>query len=198
MEICAITLSYDRVSLMVDEPTEQIDLPVKNEEDKAPPSSAEPPIVNLGQTLRQIHSRYLWTLLILFGLASLITVGVVILQGVRDWYLFVGMILVIFSYLILYIKAHNHGRRILRMLSLVTVIGLLVFWDIILLDRIPARTVFVDGRIMDRAPLTTLWVPIVLLGIVGMGLLVHWLYVGGFLKRSQNLLDAKTELDEQG
>ncbi len=198
MEICAFSQTYDTVSPMVDEPTEQIDIPVENEEGKDPQSLSQPPVANLGQTLRQIHSRYLWTLLILFGLASVITVGVVILQGVRDWYLFVGMILVIFSYLILYIKAHNHGRRILRFLSLVTVTGLLVFWDIILLDRIPARAVFVDGHVIDRAPLTTLWVPIVLLGVVAMGLLVHWLYVGGFLKRSQELLDTETELDEQG
>jgi hypothetical protein len=138
------------------------------------------PVKDLRKTLRQIHSRYLLVLLSLFGVAAAVTMAMVILNPVRDWFLFMAMYLVLFAYLILYIKAHQKKHRILRFLSLLTCSLLLTFWIAILIDRIPARWVFVDEAIIQRPDMPALWAAVGLLGVVGVGLWVHWGYVGRF------------------
>jgi len=149
------------------------------------------PVSELAQTLKQVHSRYMQTLIGSYVIGALLAVGVTFLSDVRDWILFAGMELIIFAYLILYIKAHLKGRRILRFLSLVMVTGLLTFWIFVLIDRIPARPVYIENAVIQREELPALWGSVVLFGLVGAGLLVHWFYVGGLLERARSLLTPK-------
>ena len=150
------------------------------------------PMSELAQTLKQIHSRYMWTLIGCYLTGAFLAVGVALFAEVRDWYLFAGMELVIFAYLILYIKAHMQGRRVLRFMSLIMVTGLLSFWTFILVDRIPARPVYVENTVIERAELAPLWGSVVLFGLVCLGLVVHWFYVGGLLDKARKILKPKT------
>lgn len=159
-----------------------------DQHEAAPPPSAEAtksrpdadfnPVGEIGATLRRVHSRYMTSLLVAYCVAAGVGVGTVLLNPVRDWILFLAMFLVILVYIIAYIKAHQRGRRVLRFLGLVTTEGLLAFWAFILVDRIPARKVFTEGRVEERGDMPLLWVSVALLGVVGLGLLLHWLWIG--------------------
>lgn len=143
------------------------------------------PARDIGGTLRRIHSRYLWALLVTYCVAAGIGIGSVLMFAVRDWLLFVGMYLVVFAYMIAYIKAHQRKRRLLRIFGLMTTEVLLGFWIFILVDRIPARKVFVDGQIQVRGEMSWLWGSAVLLILVAIGLVVHWAWVGRLPERAE-------------
>jgi len=136
------------------------------------------PVADLGETLSKLHNRYLIAMLATYLLAAVVAMLAVLFNPVRDWPLFGGMYLVVISYMILYIKATQRGRPVLRFLSLIISEGLLAFWIWVQLDRIPPRKVFYGGEVVERPELTLLWVPIVLLGFVALILLSHWLYLG--------------------
>jgi hypothetical protein len=144
------------------------------------------PVADLGDTLSKLNSRYLTVLLLTYLVATGVGMLTVLINPVRDWLLFGGMFLVILSYIILYIKAHQKKRPMLRFLSLVFSVLLLSFWTYILLDRIPERMIFVKGETLVRPSLTLLWVPILLLGLVAVGLLAHWAIVSRMVERNWN------------
>lgn len=161
-----------------------------------PPPAHHSPVRDLRETLRQLHSRYLIALLLVYALAATVGMAVVVANPVRDWLFFGAMYLVIAAYMILYIKAHLKKRRVIRFVSLFTTEVLLVFWAWILVDRIAPQKVYVDGRIFVRPELRLLWVPVVLLAIVALGLVLHWAWIGRFHER----LNAKEEqpVSDQG
>ncbi len=137
------------------------------------------PVEDMARTLRHVHSRYLTALLVLYCVAVGIGMGTVLLHPVRDWILFLGMFLVILAYLVTYIKAHQRGRRILRFFGMITTELLLFFWGFILADRIAPRKVFADGRVTERAEMSMLWAPVIIMGVVAVMLFVHWAWLGG-------------------
>ena len=158
--------------------------PAPSAEHHSDPAGPAEQVRDLARTLRQVHSRYLIGLLLAYFLAAGVGMLVIIVARVRDWYAFAAMFLIVLAYVALYIRAHQRRRRILRALTLAFVELLLWFWIFVLIDRIPARRVFVDEQVSLRPELPMLWVPVVLLGLVAVGLLGHWLYVGRYLERS--------------
>ncbi len=157
------------------------------------------PVEDLARTLRQVHSRYLTALLVLYCVGVGIGMGTVLLYPVRDWILFLGMYLVILAYMVTYIKAHQRGRKVLRFFGLITTELLLVFWCFILVDRIEPRAVFTDGKVQVREAMTMLWGSVIPLGIVGLMLAVHWAWVGRFKERADAAeanVEAEVEVEE--
>ena len=138
------------------------------------------PVEDVVDTLEKVHSRYLWAVLLVYVIGAAVGVGATLTHPVRDWLLFVGMYLVIFAYMITYIKAHQQRQRTRRFFSLLTTVSLLVFWSYILIDRIPARRVFHDGTVQTRPDLPLLWGSITCLAAVGVLLILHWLWIGRY------------------
>jgi hypothetical protein len=179
---------------VTDDKTQEIDQDVEAEANDPSPKDSEiaelvddlNPVADLGDTLSKLNSRYLTVLLLTYLVATGVGMLTVLINPVRDWLLFGGMFLVILAYIILYIKAHQKKRPILRLLSLAFSVSLLSFWTYILLDRIPERMVFVNGEILVRPPLTLLWVPILLLGLVAIGLVAHWAFISRMVERNWN------------
>ena len=141
-------------------------------------SPDSPPPQGLAATLRRVHSRFLMGLLLAYAVAAGVGIGIVLLHPVRDWFLFVAMYLVVLAYMATYLKAHQRRRPILKLIGLGSSEALIGYWCFILIDRIPARKVFVDGQIQTREALLGLWASVALLILVAIGLLVHWAWIG--------------------
>jgi hypothetical protein len=148
------------------------------------------PVEDLARTLRRVHSRYLWAVLVMFTIASAIGTAAVFMNPVRDWMLFLAMYLVIFAYMITYIKAHQQRRRARRFAALAATEALLTFWCFILTDRIPGRLVFHDGQVQDRAEMPMLWGSVACMTVVGALLIVHWAWIGRFSERAADAMAA--------
>ena len=138
---------------------------------------------DLADTLRKAHSRLVWAQLGTLGLAAALGIVEVVSAPVRDWLLFVGMYLVLFAYVIAYLKAWAHQRRFVAAISLVFAESLLGFFAWILSDRAPARKVVFDGTVINREDLPLLWVSAALLILSGVLLLIHWVYTGAKRRR---------------
>ena len=105
---------------VADEETVAEEIP-DSEPDSAPKEEAESlleeladdlnPVADLGDTLRKVQSRYLIGMLVAYGVSTACAMAVVLIYPVRDWLLFLGMFLVILSYVVLYIKAHQKKRK---------------------------------------------------------------------------------------
>ena len=143
-----------------------------------PAASEHNPIGEIRETLNRVQSRSVIAILSLYALSGTTCMAILMGQPVRDWYLFLAMYLLIFVYVIAYLKAHQRKLRTLRFVSLMSAEVLMIFWAFILIDRIPARRVFVDGQVLERPMMEMLWLPVGLLGLVGIGLFVHWAALG--------------------
>lgn len=137
------------------------------------------------QTIRRVSSRVLVFSLLSYLVATAVGITTVFMHNVRDQYLFIAMYLVLFVYILAYIKAHQLGARVRSIASLTIAELLMGFWVYILIDRIPQRTVFISsgdavssGEIIQREPMTLLWVTVVALTLTALGLLAHWLWNG--------------------
>ncbi len=132
----------------------------------------------IADTLRRVQSRLMFGILGIYALGAVIGVGTVVLFGIRDWFLFAAMYLVIFAYLAAYLKAHQRSRPFLKGVSLITCVALTGFWCFILIDRIPARRVYDDGQVITRGEMGWLWLSIVMMAIMVLGLLMHAFWLG--------------------
>ena len=136
------------------------------------------PIADLDETLTKVQSRYIIAMLLSFLAATVVGMVSVLTNPVRDWPLFGGMFLVVLSYMVLYIKAHQRRRKILRTISMAMSEALIVFWVAILVDRIPARKVLIDGVVVQREAMPLLWLSVILVGLSGLIMFFHWAYLG--------------------
>lgn len=154
---------------------------------------------DVAETLKRVHGGFLRMLILAYAAAAGAGVATVFIHPVRDWILFVGMFLVILAYMSAYLKAHQNRRPILKLIGFLTTEALIGFWMFILADRIPPRRVFVDGEIIMRPEMTELWVSVGLLGAVALGLLVHYVWVGRFVRlRKQAATVAATASEGSG
>jgi hypothetical protein len=128
--------------------------------------------------VRSIHSRYLIALLSLYGLTAAGGTLIVAMNPFRDWYMFLAMYLVIFAFLLLYVKAHYRGRPVVKAITLLFTLALIGFWCGMLHDRIPAQRVWFGTEVIARDALPILWAPIG--GLLGVALLLvaHWAVIG--------------------
>ncbi len=139
---------------------------------------------SLARTFRSIHSRYLTAMLLLLGLAAVGAVSMLLYEHERDWPFFGAMYLVIFAYVMAYIRAHDARRILATFMALLSSVALLSFFAFILFDRIPERTIWLDDALAKRRELELLWGPVALHGVVVFMLLLHWVWVGRFRRRA--------------
>lgn len=135
---------------------------------------------DLGSVLSSIHSRYLIGLIVLYLATAAFGTAVVFASPFRDWYMFLAMFLVIFAFVLLYVKAHYRKRPIIKTITLTSTLLLHAFWVAVLYDRIPARRVWYGDEIILRPALPILWVPIAGLSLVAVGLVLHYAVVGRY------------------
>lgn len=153
---------------------------------------------DVAETLKRVHSGFLRMLILTYAAAAGAGVAIVFIHPVRDWILFVGMFLVIFAYMSAYLKAHQKRRTFLKLIGFLTTEALIGFWMFILADRIPPRRAFIDGEIIMRPEMTKLWISVGLLGAVALGLLVHFVWVGRFVRFRKEVSSAATASEGSG
>lgn len=138
---------------------------------------------DLGSVLSSIHSRYLIGLIVLYLVTAAFGTAVVFAGPFRDWYMFLAMFLVIFAFMLLYVKAHYRKRPIIKTITLTSTLLLHAFWGVVLHDRIPARRVWYGDEVILRPALPILWVPIGGLSLVALGLVLHYTLVGRYWEK---------------
>jgi hypothetical protein len=98
-------------------------------------------------TLRRVQSRVLWAAMTLFAASATLGILAVTGAGLADWYMHVGMYIVIFSFFVIYLKAHLAEKRFSRHLYAVLTTGLMLFFAVVLHDLVPPREVL-DGAVV--------------------------------------------------
>ena len=140
---------------------------------------------------RSIHSGTLWLVLGLYMATAAAGVGVALvgiepIGALPDWFMHAAMYVVIFSFLILYVKAHLMHRRLARGFFALVTLAQLAFFAWVLLDLVERRSIVVGGAIgpdvVERPTMSLLQVPAVLLMVTGGALLVHWLVLSRYRK----------------
>lgn len=121
---------------------------------------------------------------------SLALVGVEPVGALPDWFMHLAMYVVCFALLAVYIRAHRRRRKIARFLFCgLAVLGFVCF-AFLLVDRIPARVVFLDSVQGGRTPnvlreaMPLFWLPAVMLWISALSLFAHWAYFNVYSRAS--------------
>ncbi len=99
--------------------------------------------------------------LVFFLVAGAVNVVFMVRVGESDWYMHLGMWILIFGYYLLLVNAIWKKRHKRSWLNLVMLTVVSAFWAYVLYDRIPPRLVL--DSLVEREALPTLWVSIVLL-----------------------------------
>lgn len=157
----------------------------------APVSSAlRADVSRLKAFLRSIHSGYLLVGIGLYVATAAIDAVVVVTRGFSDWYMHVAMTVVLFAFVLLYVRAHQLGRRIARSLYATLTLALLGFYAWILVDLVPARLDVLSHRprpdgltgpeVVTRPTAEALYIVVVGLGLTFLWLVAHWLVLGRF------------------
>lgn len=133
---------------------------------------------DLGTFVASIHSRYLVVLIALYALTAAVGTGIVVAHPFRDWYMFLAMWLVIFAFVLLYVKAHYRRTALARAVTLLFTLALMGGWAAVHYDRIPEAQVWVGNDVVRKPELPVLWWPIGGLALVAAGLVFHWLFIG--------------------
>ncbi|MBM4354254.1 MAG: hypothetical protein FJ109_10745 [Deltaproteobacteria bacterium] len=87
--------------------------------------------------------------------------------GIADWYMHLGMWVLLLVYYLLTTWAVVTGRRVRSWFNLVIVEALSIFWVAMLLHRIPPQKVVVEGQLVWREAMTLGWVSVALLAAAG-------------------------------
>lgn len=147
-----------------------------------------------GAFMRQIRTGYLKVGVLLMLTTGLTGTVVALTGSFSDWYMHLGMYLVLTIFGLLYIRAHLRRFRILEVFWFILFSALLVGFSWILIDLVPARLdVFSDRLRPDgligpevglrpEAPL--LWLPVVLLWAQVLWLVLHKALVAPAARRA--------------
>lgn len=140
--------------------------------------------------LGSIQSGYLLAGLFLLAATAAAGVLITLLTGFSDWYMHAAMYLVLMSFALLYVRAHQRGFRIMRAIWALGGLALIAFFVWILIDLVPARLDVLSGRprpggltgpeVALRPRADGLWVVVVMLGLVGLWLASHWLVLARY------------------
>jgi len=138
--------------------------------------------------LRSIQSGYLLTGLALFVATGVFGVIVVVSRGFSDWYMHLAMLVILGAFILLYVRAHQLGRRIARGIYAVITLALLVFYAWILADLVPPRLDVLSDRLRPdglrgpevvlRPEAGLLYAVVAGLGVVVAWLALHWVVIG--------------------
>lgn len=130
---------------------------------------------------RSIHSTYLYLTLAVYGLAAVGGTVLVAGSAADDWFMHGAMYVVLFAFLMIYIKAHLLRRRWMRGIFALSTAALLGFFGWVLLDLVAPRLVVVEGSAVLREELPLLAAVAGALGLVAVALLFHWLLLARFV-----------------
>lgn len=153
-------------------------------------SAMKADVGSLGVFLRSIQSGYLLAGLALLATAGIVGVVVTLLYGFSDWFMHLAMYVVLLSFTLLYVRAHQRNYRIMRAIWAVFALALIVFFAWILIDLVPQRLDVLSGRprpggftgpeVALRPHAGGLWAPIVLLCLTALWLSSHWLVLSRY------------------
>ena len=129
----------------------------------------------VAQTVRSVRSRPLILVLAIYLAAVVGGLVIAVSGGLSDWFMHVGMYLVIFAFLLLYLKAHMKRARVAKFLFGLVTVCLLAFFAWVLFDLRAPRQVVSDAGLVLRDALPGFGVIGVLLGMSGAGLIIHGL-----------------------
>ncbi len=174
-----------------DEEGPELDSPSMREEVAADMKAAVVPVktafkADVGRVasfFRDIQSGYLKIGLLALGLTACLGVGIALSHGFRDWYMHLGMYLVIGAFVLLYVRAHLRRLWLLKWIWGLVALGLFGFFSWILVDLIPERLEVVSGvrpAVETRAKAGALMWPASLLVVHASWLALHLLFVGRF------------------
>jgi len=130
-------------------------------------------------TLRKAQSRVLWLSIFLFAAST--TVGLLVITGaaLEDWYMHVGMYIVIFSFFAIYLKAHLAKQRVMRHFYAGLTVFMKLFFAGILHDLVEAKEVLDGTETVVRAALPWLDVASGFLVLSAVALTLHWVALRG-------------------
>ena len=132
--------------------------------------------------LRGLGPRLLGLILILLVGAGGVGTVLTLVHPFRDWFMHLAMYAVIFSFFLLYLKAHARRRSITRYLMMLVTGVLCGFFAWILADYVPSRMVLVGARPVPREDLPLLYLPVGLLLCAILLLLFHCVVAARYAK----------------
>jgi len=149
-------------------------------------SALKADVGHLTAFLRGIQSAYLLTGLSLVLATALVGVLVTLLGGFSDWFMHLALYVVLMSFILLYVRAHQRGYRMMRAIWAGLALAISAFFAWILVDLVPARLDVLSGRprpggltgpeVALRPQADGLWAPVIMLCLVGLWLVSHWLF----------------------
>jgi hypothetical protein len=123
--------------------------------------------------VKDIDSTYLRGLLVLDGAASLSLIACVLIFSFPDPIMWFLMELLVGVALLRYIRSSVTGKKIRRWLIGLSTGLLSIVWAYLLYNRIGMEPLFGSGTNTMRPEVPFLWVPVILHGMVGLGVWVH-------------------------
>ncbi len=126
----------------------------------------------------------LWGILAIYLLAAaagivVALLGVSPLGTLHDWFMHMAAYAVVFSFLILYIKAYMQGRRLARVVMALATVAQELFYAWVLVDLVPPRAVVLAAgpgpEVVIRPFMPSLYIPAALLALSAGLLLAHLL-----------------------
>lgn len=121
--------------------------------------------------------RLIAAMLFLIAAAAVAGTLITVFLPFRDWFMHLLMYAVIFSFFLLYLKAHGRGRPVLRFFMLFLSVSLAGFFVWILADLIPPQKVWYAGQVVFRRRVSELLAPMILLGLSAFVMILHFALV---------------------
>ena len=153
-------------------------------------SALKADVGSLTTFLRSIQSGYLLAGLGLLAATAVVGVLVTLVHGFSDWFMHLAMYIVLLSFALLYVRAHQKGYRVVRAIWAVLGLTLTVYFIYILLDLMPQRLDVMSNQprpggftgigvdLREAAP--GLWAPVIMLGATALWLVSHWLVLSRY------------------
>lgn len=139
-----------------------------------------------------IHSRYLLFVVLFFVLSAVVGVGVTLLGGLPDWYMHAAMYAVVFSFMVLYVKANLMQRKVARGFFALVSLAMMTFFAWVLFDLVAPRLIFSGGAVVDRPSMAGFAIAGSMVAVDAVALLLHWLVLTRYADR-----EAAAAADEQ-
>ena len=130
-------------------------------------------------TLKRVQSRVLWVATLLFTGSATVGLFVITEAGLEDWFMHVGMYIVIFSFFVIYLKAHLAKQRLMRHFYATLTVAMQLFFAGILHDLVEAREVLLGTVTQIRPAMPWLDVAAGLLVLSAVALTLHWIALKG-------------------
>ncbi len=146
--------------------------------DTEQPSAAAPSAkTQAAGPLRRVRAVLAPSAIALQALAGISGTAVAGVAGLRDWYMHLSMHGILLVFVLLYVQAHQRGRRFGRAFELFINLLLNAFFVAMLIDRAAPVQVFVEGALRWREAIPLFFLPIGLMGLSMLALVLHWAFV---------------------